>query len=140
MRRQEQEGITEEQAQKTNQNCGDQEKDFVSTKFGPWMVAKKTYRRNNGLRAEGGLNLKSKVASQKGNMKAKQNIGTRFYLLDEDVSAPSDNEIIPESLEHVVLETVKLAAKKNKEVMRNEEELKKSLQAFASIRAITFVN
>lgn len=64
-----------------------------TSKFGPWMVAKKTYRK--------APILKTKVGIQEQSLKQVRHAGSRFIMLEEEQNNMEVEELVPATVEPV---------------------------------------
>lgn len=96
-------------------------KKYENQKFGPWMIARKNYRKP--------LSSRVRIVEKETTTQKTSNIGSRFTVLEEDPSYVDNKVVVPESLEHNTSGN-NVANKKQQMVGgKNKEELKKSLQS-----------
>ncbi|EOY04280.1 Uncharacterized protein TCM_019530 [Theobroma cacao] len=133
VRQKETEGFSEEQATKLASEKKNLVREHESTPYGPWMVAKKTYRRNSGNRTEGGTKSKLKMLPQIGTSKEVAKPGSRFYILVEEGNTLDDEEFVPETM--LRGDTKKVLNKPEKIVtaVQKKQNLKESLQEATNV-------
>ncbi|XVF37515.1 hypothetical protein REPUB_Repub20aG0015400 [Reevesia pubescens] len=102
-----------------------------SSKYGPWMIATKNYRKP---RQEASPNPKQKqnFGSPIDATSEKQSSGSRFTILNEIITEQEDKEVSP-TTKNKFINTKIWSKSKQKDASTSSDELKRGLQATAAL-------
>ncbi|XVF07195.1 hypothetical protein REPUB_Repub06bG0117600 [Reevesia pubescens] len=132
VRRKTEEGYTKDQAERLIEQGKIIEHEHENVRYGPWMIAKKRYRKPSSTKDDGNAKQMDTDADLRTNQRNKPVSGSRFSILDGDEEQQEDVEVVPNSLDECNDEGVQTVAPKVQAVS-NKETLKVNLQASAMI-------
>ncbi|EOY10263.1 Uncharacterized protein TCM_025636 [Theobroma cacao] len=128
VKKKEAEGFTEDEALNLSKLDKILEKDYESSKYGPWMHAKKSYRRSVASRMDGGQKSKFKTDNHERSYKCAPCSGSRFFVLEEDNNDQDDVEIVPNTMEQKSFAPIVPNTKNTVMGVKERTNLKKSVQ------------
>ncbi|XVE96610.1 hypothetical protein REPUB_Repub02eG0237700 [Reevesia pubescens] len=132
IRRKTEEGYSEDQAERFVERGKIIEHEHENVRYGPWMIAKKRYRKPSSTKDDGNAKQMDTNADLRTNQRNKPVIGSRFSVLDADEEQQETVEVVPNSLEECNEEGVHTVAQKV-QAASNKETLIVNLQASAMI-------